>query len=166
MCITKNIGVHKHKNKTQIVIKQNYPLINTTCKSLYPLFLAGNKCLEPGCHSKPKLVNEGRLVLTVDLNFDPSFKWCLICRKTKCVTHCEKRHFSRHLKEVSVRVSHSEVLTPTHTSTQTKLTLAHTHCVLECDRSSDLPTTKWSKWYSPHLFLPTLAGTHPAECPA
>lgn len=42
--------------------------------SLYPLFLAGNKRLKPGRYSKPKLVNEGRLVLTVDLNFDPSFK--------------------------------------------------------------------------------------------
>lgn len=41
---------------------------------LYPLFLAGNKRLKPGCHSEPKLVNEGWLVLTVDLNFDPSFK--------------------------------------------------------------------------------------------
>ena len=50
---------------------------------LYPLFLAGDKCLKTGCHSESELVNEGRLVLTVDLNFDPSFKRRLICRNSK-----------------------------------------------------------------------------------
>lgn len=50
---------------------------------LYPLFLAGDKCLKTGCHSESELVNEGWLVLTVDLNFDPSFKRRLICRNSK-----------------------------------------------------------------------------------
>lgn len=41
---------------------------------LYPLLLARNKSLEAGRHSKTELIDGRRLVLTVDLNFDPSFK--------------------------------------------------------------------------------------------
>lgn len=52
-------------------------------KVLYPLFLAGNKRLEPGRHSEPELVNEGRLALTVDLNFDPGFERRVVCRTTR-----------------------------------------------------------------------------------
>ena len=94
---------------------------------LYPLFLAGDKRLKTGCHSKSELVNEGRLVLTVDLNFDPSFKRRLICRNSKnegsqqhaftmCSTN-ESRHSSSCLW-----VFHSEVLTHPHAAREWQIT--------------------------------------------
>lgn len=45
----------------------------------YPLFLTGDKGLETWCNSEAQLVNEGRLVLGVDLNLDPSFERSLVC---------------------------------------------------------------------------------------
>lgn len=47
----------------------------------HPLFLTGDKGLESGRHSKPKLVYEGRLVLAVNLNFDSRFKRRLFCKQ-------------------------------------------------------------------------------------
>lgn len=62
----------------------------------YPLFLTGNKRLEPRGHAEPQLVYERRLVLTVDLNFDPSFKGRLICRTMKKVSAVKLVCFSPH----------------------------------------------------------------------
>lgn len=45
----------------------------------YPLLLAGDERLEPGRHSEPELVDEGRLILAVDLNFDPGLERRLLC---------------------------------------------------------------------------------------
>lgn len=45
----------------------------------YPLFLTGDKGLKPRRHSKAQLVYERRLILGVDLNFDPCFKRSLVC---------------------------------------------------------------------------------------
>lgn len=52
----------------------------------YPLFLTGDKGLKPRRHSKAQLVYERRLVLGVDLNFDPRFKRCLVCRQEEVRT--------------------------------------------------------------------------------
>lgn len=45
----------------------------------YPLFLAGDEGLKPRRHSEAQLVYERRLVLGVDLNFDPRFERSLVC---------------------------------------------------------------------------------------
>lgn len=102
------------------------------CKGLYPLFLAGNKCLEPRCHSKTKLINEGRLILAVDLNFNPSFKRCLICQRDKRV--CEHRNnpgkvislMNSETWKSFVSEFHTEALNP-HTSTELLHKSAHIH---------------------------------------
>lgn len=55
-----------------LIIKTVFKVRNI-CSS-YPLLLAGHKRLEAGCHAKSQLVNEGRLILAVDLHLNPSFK--------------------------------------------------------------------------------------------
>ena len=62
------------------------PTYNTCCMYIhpvifpktYPLFLTGNKGLKTRRNSEPQLVNEGWLILGVDLNFDPCFERGLI----------------------------------------------------------------------------------------
>lgn len=68
----------------------------------YPLFLTGNERLEPRGHAEPQLVYERRLVLTVDLNFDSSFKGRLICRTMKKVSAVKLVCFSPTLEVVGL----------------------------------------------------------------
>lgn len=49
------------------------------------MLLTGHKGLKTRCHPETQLVNERRLVLGVDLNFDPRFKRRLVCRRQEKV---------------------------------------------------------------------------------
>lgn len=58
----------------------NFPnCISVIFLKTYPLLLTGHKGLKPRRHSEAQLVDERRLVLGVDLHFDPRFKRCLVC---------------------------------------------------------------------------------------
>lgn len=58
---------------------------NQTAAVAYPLLLAGNKCLKAWRHSESQLINERRLILTVDLHFDAGFKRRLIWRRREVI---------------------------------------------------------------------------------
>lgn len=47
---------------------------------VYPLFLTGHERLESWSHTESQLIDEGRLVLRVELNFNPGLKRRLVCR--------------------------------------------------------------------------------------
>lgn len=49
------------------------------------MLLTGHKGLKTRCHPETQLVNERRLVLGVDLNFDPRFKRRLVCGRQEKV---------------------------------------------------------------------------------
>ena len=64
----------------------------------YQLLLTRHKGLKARCHTKPQLVDEGRLVLAVDLDLDARFIRGLICGYSRADTTGTQRHYGVHLR--------------------------------------------------------------------
>lgn len=79
--------------KFSLIIAAWLPLAVTSTETgtaavAYPLLLAGHKSLKAWRHSESQLIDERRLVLSMDLHFDAGFKRRLICKgkRTDSVT--------------------------------------------------------------------------------